>query len=50
MAKLHGLYRRDEERADHCTTDDIVGVFHLVTIGAWLLLVISRLSGATTPV
>jgi exopolysaccharide biosynthesis polyprenyl glycosylphosphotransferase len=49
VAKLHGLYRRDEERADHCTTDDIVGVFHLVTIGAWLLLVISRLLGRDGP-
>jgi exopolysaccharide biosynthesis polyprenyl glycosylphosphotransferase len=43
IAKLHGLYRRDEERADHCTTDDIVGIFHVVTIGAWLLLLASRL-------
>jgi exopolysaccharide biosynthesis polyprenyl glycosylphosphotransferase len=43
VAKLHGLYHRDEERADHCTTDDVVGVFHLVTIGAWLLFVASRL-------
>ena len=49
VAELHGLYRRDEERADHCTTDDIVGVFHLVTIGAWLLLVVSRLRGWNGP-
>jgi exopolysaccharide biosynthesis polyprenyl glycosylphosphotransferase len=49
VANLHGLYRRDEERADHCTTDDIVGVFHLVTIGAWLLLVVSRLLGRSGP-
>jgi exopolysaccharide biosynthesis polyprenyl glycosylphosphotransferase len=49
VAALHGLYRRDEERADHCTTDDIVGVFHLVTIGAWLLLVVSRLAGRSDP-
>jgi exopolysaccharide biosynthesis polyprenyl glycosylphosphotransferase len=49
VAKLHGLYHRDEERADHCTTDDIVGVFHLVTIGAWLLLVVSRLKGWNGP-
>jgi exopolysaccharide biosynthesis polyprenyl glycosylphosphotransferase len=49
VAKLHGLYNRDEERADHCTTDDIVGVFHLVTIGVWLLLVASRLAGWTGP-
>jgi exopolysaccharide biosynthesis polyprenyl glycosylphosphotransferase len=38
VAKLYGLYDRDESRAHHTTTDDIVGVFHLVTIGAWLLL------------
>ena len=49
VANLHGLYRRDEERAEHCTTDDIVGVFHLVTIGAWLLLVVSRLLGRAGP-
>lgn len=49
VAKLHGLYHRDEERTDHCTTDDIVGVFHLVTVGAWLLLVASRLGGWNGP-
>lgn len=49
VAKLHGLYHRDEERTDHCTTDDIAGVFHLVTIGAWLLLVASRLEGSNGP-
>jgi exopolysaccharide biosynthesis polyprenyl glycosylphosphotransferase len=49
VAQLHGLYRRDEERTDHCTTDDIVGVFHLVTIAAWLLLVASRLAGRNGP-
>jgi exopolysaccharide biosynthesis polyprenyl glycosylphosphotransferase len=38
VAKLYGLYDRDESRANHTTSDDIVGVFHLVTIGAWLLL------------
>jgi exopolysaccharide biosynthesis polyprenyl glycosylphosphotransferase len=45
VVKLHGLYHRDEERTDHCTTDDIVGVLHVVTIGAWLLLIASRLEG-----
>jgi exopolysaccharide biosynthesis polyprenyl glycosylphosphotransferase len=49
VAELHGLYRQDEERTDHCTTDDIVGVFHLVTIGAWLLLVVSHLQGWSDP-
>jgi exopolysaccharide biosynthesis polyprenyl glycosylphosphotransferase len=45
VAGLHNLYHRDEERVDHSTTDDAVGIFHLVTIGAWLLLVVSRLDG-----
>jgi exopolysaccharide biosynthesis polyprenyl glycosylphosphotransferase len=36
MAKLYGLYAHDEERTDHSTVDDFVGVFHLITVGAWL--------------
>jgi len=38
-AKLHGLYERDEEQVDHSTVDEVVGVFHLVTLGAWLYIV-----------
>jgi exopolysaccharide biosynthesis polyprenyl glycosylphosphotransferase len=37
VAKLYGLYDRDEERADHTTADDFSGVFHLVTVTSWLL-------------
>ena len=37
MAKVYGLYDRDDERTDHSTVDDLVGVFHLATVGAWLL-------------
>ena len=36
LAHLYGLYEADEERTHHPTTDDIVGVFHLVTIGSWI--------------
>ena len=39
LAKLYGLYERDEERTDHSTVDDLFGVFHLLTVGAWVLLV-----------
>jgi exopolysaccharide biosynthesis polyprenyl glycosylphosphotransferase len=49
VASLHNLYRRDAEWIDHSTTDDAVGIFHLVTIGAWLLLVVSRLDGQSGP-
>ena len=37
VTKLYGLYDHDEERTDHSTADDIVGVFHMVTVCSWLL-------------
>ncbi|HEV3477922.1 MAG TPA: sugar transferase [Gaiellaceae bacterium] len=49
LAKLHGLYERDEERADHSTVDDIVGVLHVVTIGAWFFVIASVASGIVEP-
>jgi exopolysaccharide biosynthesis polyprenyl glycosylphosphotransferase len=36
-AKLFGLYDRDEERAAHSTPDDLVRVFLLATVGAFLI-------------
>ena len=49
VAKLQGLYRADQEHADHSTADDVVKVFYLVTIGVWVLLVASRVAGAPVP-
>jgi exopolysaccharide biosynthesis polyprenyl glycosylphosphotransferase len=49
VAKLQGLYRVDQEHADYSTADDVVNVVYLVTIGAWVLLVSSRLFGRTSP-
>jgi exopolysaccharide biosynthesis polyprenyl glycosylphosphotransferase len=49
VAKLHGLYERDDERADHSTVDDVVGVLHIVTIGAWLFLIASVGTGFADP-
>ncbi|MGH2883059.1 MAG: sugar transferase, partial [Solirubrobacteraceae bacterium] len=49
VARLQGLYRSDQERAAHSTTDDVVGVFHLVTIGVWVLLVATRIGGRPNP-
>jgi exopolysaccharide biosynthesis polyprenyl glycosylphosphotransferase len=34
--KLFGLYDRDEERADHSTTDELARVFLLITVGVFL--------------
>jgi exopolysaccharide biosynthesis polyprenyl glycosylphosphotransferase len=40
-AKLYGLYDKDEERADHSTTDDFVRLFHLLTVSTFLLFAVS---------
>ncbi len=40
LAKLYGLYDRDEERTEHTTVDDLVGVFHFVTTGVWSALAV----------
>jgi exopolysaccharide biosynthesis polyprenyl glycosylphosphotransferase len=38
VTKLYGLYERDEERTDHSTVDELAAVFHMVTVGSWLLV------------
>src|SRR5438128_3406526 len=45
-AKVYGLYDKDEERADHSTADDFVGVFHLVIVCTVLLYTAFRVTGA----
>jgi exopolysaccharide biosynthesis polyprenyl glycosylphosphotransferase len=44
-ARLHGLYRRDEERTGHATTDEIIGIFLLVTALTWLQACIALFIG-----
>jgi exopolysaccharide biosynthesis polyprenyl glycosylphosphotransferase len=48
-AKLYGLYDRDEERATHSTADEVVSVFHLITVGAWSFFATSWLVGLGHP-
>ena len=48
-AKVYGLYDNDDERTDHSAADDLVGVFHLVTVGTWVLFVGTRLAGFAQP-
>jgi len=47
-ARLYGLYDRDEERTDHSTIDEVVAVFHVVTIGTWILFVAGKGTGVLT--
>ena len=49
LAKLYSLYDRDEERADHSTGDELLGVFHVVTLGAFLVFAGSWLTGLVHP-
>lgn len=49
LAKLYGLYDRDEERASHSTIDDLVGVVNLVTVGTFLFFAGSWLTGLANP-
>jgi exopolysaccharide biosynthesis polyprenyl glycosylphosphotransferase len=49
VAKLYGLYERDEERTDHTTVEDMTGVFHLLTIGVWLFFGLTVLTHIASP-
>jgi exopolysaccharide biosynthesis polyprenyl glycosylphosphotransferase len=49
LFRLHSLYDRDGERSDHSTVDDIVGVFHVVTIGTWSFLAVTYVTGLPHP-
>jgi exopolysaccharide biosynthesis polyprenyl glycosylphosphotransferase len=49
VAKIYGLYERDEERTDHSTADDVVGVFHVVTVGLWIILGFAWLTKIVVP-
>jgi exopolysaccharide biosynthesis polyprenyl glycosylphosphotransferase len=49
LADLHGLYKHDEERMDHSTSDDLAGVLQLVTMGSWFFFVGAWLTGLASP-
>jgi exopolysaccharide biosynthesis polyprenyl glycosylphosphotransferase len=49
VAKLYRLYDHDDERTDHTTLEDLVGVFHLVTVGTWLVVGGGWLLGLADP-
>jgi len=48
-AQAYGLYERDEERTDHSTAEELAGVFHLLTVGSWLLFVFVTVTHAAHP-
>jgi exopolysaccharide biosynthesis polyprenyl glycosylphosphotransferase len=48
-AKLFGLYDRDEERADHSTSDDLVRVFLLLTVGVFIATRVAFFAASADP-
>ena len=48
-AKSYALYDRDEEQASHSAVDDFVGVFHLVTVGTFVLLAVAHFTNWFQP-
>src|SRR4029077_2199357 len=49
VTKLYGLYDQDDERTDHSTADDVVGVFHMVTVCTWLFFAFAYLTKVAHP-
>lgn len=49
VARLYGLYDRDEERTDHTTVEDMVDVFHLLTVGVWAMYGFTQLTNLASP-
>jgi exopolysaccharide biosynthesis polyprenyl glycosylphosphotransferase len=49
IAKLYGLYDRDDERANHSTADEFGGVFHMVTVCTWLVTAVTYVTGIANP-
>jgi exopolysaccharide biosynthesis polyprenyl glycosylphosphotransferase len=50
LLRLEGLYDRDEERTDHSTVDDILGVFRGVTVGVWVFALFGVATSLVHPV
>jgi exopolysaccharide biosynthesis polyprenyl glycosylphosphotransferase len=50
LGKLYGLYDGDEEHAHHSTVGDILDVFHVFTVSAFLMLAISASLGGAPDV
>jgi exopolysaccharide biosynthesis polyprenyl glycosylphosphotransferase len=49
LAKIYGLYDRDEERTGHSTADEIFVVLNMVTVGAWSFFALSLATQLARP-
>ena len=49
VAKLYGLYEHDQQRTDHSTVDELVNIFHMTMVGAWLSFAVVWVVGLSDP-
>lgn len=49
VSLLYGLYQRDDARVAHTTIDEVVHIFHMVTVCTWGFFVVSDLTGVAQP-
>ena len=49
VAKLYGLYDRDEERTHHSTTDELAAVLNMLTMCTWLFWMVTYLTHLARP-
>ena len=49
LFRFNGLYDRDEERADHSTSDEFFGVVQALTLGVWFVEVFAWVTGVASP-
>ncbi len=49
LAQARGLYARDEDRPEHQTLDELVGVVFLVTFLVWVVIIGSEVAGLASP-
>ena len=49
VARLYGLYSRDEERPNHTAIDELVSVFTMLSVGTFGLLALSSATGLADP-
>jgi exopolysaccharide biosynthesis polyprenyl glycosylphosphotransferase len=49
VAKVYGLYDRDQQRADHTTSDEIIAVIHMVSMGTWIFFALTWIVHFASP-
>jgi exopolysaccharide biosynthesis polyprenyl glycosylphosphotransferase len=49
LFRLHGLYERDDERADHSTIDEVAALVQVAALGVLVLEVVTLVTGLIDP-